>query len=272
MSKRILWESSVSHVEPANVYIRGYDLGEIVGKLSFASAAYLLIRGDLPTPGQSRMMEAVMCSILDYALGKPGTVAARINVSGNPSMTAGLATAVLGAGEYTLAPEAGGAFLLNSFRDYKDSGLPMAQAAQALVARLRERGERVPGFGHPVFRVTDPRAQKLKLIAQDTGVWGETCEWYEAIHASFTKAAGKPDLVINDVGMLSAILAQMGFSPAEMTGLAVTSTIPGVIAHVSEEIRGKVRIRGIPDEDVTYDRTTRDLGEGLARAGWGAAT
>jgi citryl-CoA lyase len=262
------WQTSISDVEESSVFIRGYDLGELIGKLSFSSATFLLIRGRLPTPGETTMMEAVLCSVLDYSLKKPGTVAARYCVSGNPSMTAGLATAVLSAGEYTLAPDTGGAFILSTYAAYKQSSEGIESAADMMVTELRARGERVPGFGHPNFRFTDPRAQKLKEIAQKNGVWGEMCDWYEAIHAAFIKQANKPALVINEVGMLAAILAQMEFTPAEMTGLALISTMPGVIAHISEELQSKVRIRTVADSDADYARDRKDLQADLHAAGW----
>lgn len=267
-STKPAWESSVSHVEESNVFIRGYDLGELIGQLSFASASYLLIRGRLPTPGESKMMDAVLCSVLDYSLKKPGTVAARYCVSGNPSMVAGLATAVLSAGEYTLAPDASGEFILNTFASYKEQGGAMAGAADAIVVALRAQGKRVPGFGHPNFRYTDPRAQKLKDIARENGVWGELCDWYEAVHVSFIKQANKPDLVINEVGMMAAILAQMQFTPAEMTGLALVSTMPGLIAHISEELRAKIRIRGVADSDASYLQERKNLKDDMRGAGW----
>ncbi|MBC8751683.1 MULTISPECIES: citryl-CoA lyase [Paraburkholderia] len=253
------WQSSVSVVSDANVLIRGYDLGEIIGKLSFSSASFLLIRGKLPTPGETAVMDAILCAVLDYALKKPGTVAARYCVSGNPSMVAGLATAVLSAGEYTLAPDQAGAFVANTYAEFKKGSETMDVAADNLVVSLRANGQRVPGFGHPNFKFQDPRAQKLKTIASENGVWGEMCDWYEAVHAAFIRRANKPDLAINDVGMMAAILAQMAFTPAEMTGLALISTMPGVVAHISEELSSKIRIRTVDDQDVAYTVEKRDL-------------
>ena len=258
------WSTSVSDVEESAVYIRGYDLGDLIGKLSFASATYLLIRGRLPNAGESKMIDGILCSVLDYALKKPGTAAARFCVSSNPSMVAGLATAVLSAGEYSLAPDQTGNFLNATFSaDTSD----FEASANALVEGMRARKERVPGLGHPVFRYTDPRAQQLKALAVDTGVWGDICEWYEAVHKAFTTQANKPEIVINEVGMMGAILAQMGFTPAEMTGLAVISTMPGVVAHISEELQSKVRIRAISDSEVDYARDRRNFAEDLAKSG-----
>jgi citryl-CoA lyase len=262
------WNTSVSDVEAADVHIRGYGLGELIGRLSFSAAAFLLIRGRLPAPGEARMMDAILCSVLDYGLKKPGTVAARYCVSANPSMVAGLATAVLSVGEYTLAPDDAGRFIAESFAEAGRKGAADDAAAAAEIDRLRAAGRRVPGFGHPNFRFTDPRAQKLKQIAQAEGVWGPLCDWYEALHRAFTAKAGKPEIVINEVGMMAAILAQMDFSPAEMIGIALLSSMPGVIAHISEEMQSKVRIRTVPDEAVDYERSRRDLGADLKAAGW----
>jgi citrate synthase len=264
------WTTAVSDVEDATLFVRGYDLGDLIGRLSFAAATFLLIRGKLPTPGESRMMEAVLCSVLDYSLKKPGTVAARYCVSGNPSMVAGMATAVLATGTYTLAPDGAGAFIALSLAEWRRGDQPMAAAAGALVARLRAEGQRIAGFGHPNFRFVDPRAQKLKSIAQAAGVWGPACDWYEAIHRAFTEQTGKPEIVINEVGMMAAILTEMGFKPAEMTGIALISSLPGVVAHIAEELDSGVRIRTVPDEIADYPRERRDLEADLAAAGWSA--
>lgn len=262
------WATSVTRTEPSEVFLRGYPLGKLIGKLPFSAATYLLIRGSIPTPGQARMMDAILCSVLDYGLKKPGTVAARYCVSANPSMTAGLATAVLSVGEYTLAPDDAGAFIMRTLAQAKASGDPLDTCAERLVARMAETKQRVPGFGHPAFRFVDPRAQTLKRIAQETGSWGEACDWYEAIHRAFIARANKPEMAINEVGIMAAILVQMGFAPHEMTGIAIMSSLPGVVAHISEELASGVRIRTLPDSLVETSVEEQDLDRALAEAGW----
>lgn len=92
------WRSSVSDIAPEDVHVRGYPLRSLIGTLPFPAITVLMIRGRMPTPGEARMMDVILSSILDYALHKSGTVAARCVVSVNPQMTAGLAAAVLAAG------------------------------------------------------------------------------------------------------------------------------------------------------------------------------
>ena len=264
------WATSVSDVTAEDVYIRGYALQSLIGKLPFSAVVALLIRGKMPTPAEARMMDVILCSILDYSLQKSGTVAARCVVSVNPQMSAGLAAAVLAAGEYAVSPEEAGKFILENSRRWQESKELLEPFASRLVDEIRKQKRRIPGFGHPVFRGVDPRAQRLREVAAEEGIWGPIGECYEAVHRAFRQAIGKPDLVINDVGMMAAILAEMGFTPQEMAGLAILSTLPGVIAHVSEELSSGARLRIVPDSIAHYPRERRNLDADMERAGWRA--
>lgn len=263
------WRTSVSRVESDAVLIRGYDLESLIGGQTFTASCFLLLRGRLPTPGETRTLDAVLNAVLDYALLKPGTVAARYAVSANPSMAAGLAAAVLSVGKLTLAPEDTGRFILDAHARLGPAGGDMAAVAADVVADMQARRARIPGLGHPRFRHVDPRAQRLKQVAVAEGLWGERADLYEAIHRAFVEEVGRPEIPINDVGMMAVVLVELGFTPDEMTGLAVLSTMPGVIAHVSEELQSGVAIRVVPDESVEYtDSSRRDFERDREEAGW----
>ncbi len=263
------WRTSVSRVESDAVLVRGYDLESLIGGQTFTASCFLLLRGRLPTPGETRTLDAVLNAVLDYALLKPGTVAARYAVSANPSMAAGLAAAVLSVGKLTLAPEDTGRFVLDAHARLKASGQDLATVAREVVADARARRQRIPGLGHPRFRHVDPRAQRLKQVAVAEGLWGERAQLYEEIHRAFVEEVGRPEIPINDVGMMALVLVELGFTPDEMTGLAVLSTMPGVIAHISEELQSGVSIRVVPDESVEYaDQPRRDFETDRQEAGW----
>ena len=265
------WQTSVSRVEDGKVLIRGYDLESLIGGQSFTSSCFLLVRGRLPSPSEQRVFDAVLNAVLDYALLKPGTVAARYAVSANPNMVAGLAAAVLSVGSYTLAPEDTARFASTAHERHVAAGSSLAESAAAIVVDVRARSARVPGIGHPLFKGVDPRAQRLKQIAVAEGLWSERAELFELIHRTFVDAIGKPDIPINDVGMMALVMLELGFTPDEMTGVAVMSTLPGVIAHIAEELASGKRIRTVADDDVDYSAVTaRDLAEDRAAAGWDA--
>jgi citryl-CoA lyase len=263
------WTSRVSAVTGEKVFIRGYDLEELIGDLPFTAATYLLIRGELPTPAQVRVLDGVLSAVLDYGLEKPGTVAARFAVSANPSMPAGLAAACLSVGQHTLATEDTSRFIIETFARFRDSSLSMDDFAEREVTRLRETGRRIPGLGHPVFKRVDPRAAALRQLAVKESCWPPAAQLYEAVHAAFTKLPGKEDIAINDVGVMAAALVGLEFTPEEGTGVAILSTMPGLIAHISEELQVGRRIRVVPRDDVRYDvEEGRDYRGDRHAAGW----
>lgn len=262
------WHTQVSAITPQTVYIRGYKLNDLIG-LPFSAAAFLMIKGRLPSPQQAKVLDAVLTAVLDYGLEKSGTAAARYVTSCNPSMQAGLAAAALSAGDYGLATENTARFIRDIYAEFTASGeTDMDAFAEKVVAKARAEKRRIPGFGHPVFRYTDPRAQILKQIAVEAGLWGEPVKLYEAVHRAFTKIPNREHFPINDVAVMAAITVAMDFTPEESTALAILGTLPGVVAHISEELAsGKVQ-RLIPPETVHYDVPQRDLNADLAEAGW----
>lgn len=263
------WQSGISLVTEEKVYVRGYDLEDLIGRLPFTAAAFMLIKGDLPTPQQVRVLDAVLTAVLDYSLNKPGTVAARYAVSANPSMAVGMAAAAMSVGRHTLATEDTGRFIVERFADFENSGLAMTDYAKKCVADMRASKQRIPGLGHPVFKKVDPRGALLREAAVREGLWPAAASLYEAIHAEFTTLPGKEDIPINDVGVMAAAMVGLGFTPEEGTGLAILSTMPGVIAHVSEELRTGRPIRVVPQSIVDYTvATNRNFDTDWKAAGW----
>jgi citrate synthase len=264
------WATGVSEITADAIFVRGYDLEDLIG-LSFTSATYLMVKGELPTPQEARVLDAILTGVLDYGLEKAGTVAARFAYSANPNVQAALATAILSAGDYALATENSAQFIAETHAAWVSVGKPaMDEFAAKVVTDARASKLRIPGFGHPVFKKVDPRSQVLRQIAVDEGLWREPAQLYESIHAEFVKLPGRGDFPINDVGMLAAIAVAMGFTPQESTALTVLGTLPGVIAHISEERESGRVGRIIPATDVFYDVPRRELKTDLEAAGWTA--
>ena len=261
------WRTEVSAITPETVFVRGYKLDELIG-MSFTATTFLMIKGRLPSPAEAKVLDAVLTGVLDYGMEKSGTAAARYVVSCNPHIQAGLAAAALSAGDYGLATENTARFIQDTYAEFQGSDQDMDSFAQQVVERARAAKSRIPGFGHQVFRFEDPRAQILKAIAVDAGLWGEQAVLYEAVHRAFVRHPGREHFPINDVAVLAAITVAMGFTPEESTALAIIGTLPGVVAHISEEFRsGRVQ-RLIPPEIVDYDVPQRDLQQDLKSAGW----
>jgi citrate synthase len=92
----------------------------------------------------------------------------------------------------------------------------------------------------------EPRAAALRAIARGLGVWGERARLFDAIAREATRRFGRP-LPANLVGVIAAVLLEIGFDPLEMVGLGVLSYLPALIAHTTEEIREGHPLRIIPE-------------------------
>jgi citryl-CoA lyase len=52
--------------------------------------------------------------------------------------------------------------------------------------------------------------------------------------------------------------------------MALVSTMPGLIAHISEELQSGIRNRLVPDSHVTSTHPLRDFDKDFVAAGWKA--
>ncbi len=71
------WRTAITRIEPNEILIRGYAVDELMGRLSFAEAVYLILRGELPTPTMGKLFGAVLVSSIDHGVTPPSTLAAR---------------------------------------------------------------------------------------------------------------------------------------------------------------------------------------------------
>lgn len=241
------WRTKISYVAPHKVLIRGYPIEEICENLTYAEMCWLTIRGELPTREQARVMDALLCCMPDHQFIASHTPAARFTASAFPeSPIPGIASAILTMGSNTVSPQESAEIILAAYDLMQEEGLTREEAARRVVQQYLAEGRRIPGLGHPTHKEYDMRSQALRKVAEDNGMWGEKCQLYEAIQQAFVKISGKK-LPINIDGMMACIMTEMGFDPLEMAGIGAMAVMPGIIAHVVEEIREGVPLRVIPE-------------------------
>src|ERR1700716_912914 len=119
------WQSSLTEISPNKILIRGYPLDEMMGRLGFAEAVYLLLMGELPTASIGRMLNAVLVSSLDHGVTPPSTLAARnVATSGAPLKDC------VAAGILAFGPHHGGD--IESCMRFLDSGLTLVRGGKTL--------------------------------------------------------------------------------------------------------------------------------------------
>src|SRR3989440_5768067 len=119
------WQSSLTEIAPNKILIRGYPVDEMMGRLGFAEAVYLLLMGELPTPAIGRMLNAVLVSSLDHGVMPPSTLAARnVATSGAPLKDC------VAAGILAFGPHHGGD--IESCMRFLDKGLSLVRGGKTL--------------------------------------------------------------------------------------------------------------------------------------------
>ncbi len=258
------WQTALTSIAPNKILVRGYPLDEMMGRLSFADAVYLLLMGELPTPAIGRMLNAVLVSSIDHGVTPPSTLAARnVATSGAPLKDC------VAAGILAFGPHHGGD--IESCMRFLDAGLTLVrsgrslqQAADTLVdGCLRDR-QVPPGFGHR-FHTRDPRAARLFQMALDLELDGEHVRLLRAVERAIDGRKDRFDrpLPVNVDGAIAAICADLGFAYELGNAVFLISRLPGLIAHAHEERSRQPAMRQIDPKDHDYDGSReRRLPEG----------
>src|SRR5438045_4947504 len=244
------WQSSLTEIAPNKILIRGYPVDEMMGRLGFAEAVYLLLMGELPTPAIGRMLNAVLVSSLDHGVMPPSTLAERnVATSGAPLKDC------VAAGILAFGPHHGGD--IESCMRFLDKGLSLVrggktlqEAAETIVQECVAQHEVPPGFGHR-FHTRDPRAARLFQMSLELELEGEHVRLIRACERALERDTQQLDrpLPVNVDGAIAAISADLGFAYELGNAIFLISRLPGLIAHAHDERSRQAPMRQIDPKD-----------------------
>jgi citrate synthase len=218
-----------------SITLAGRDLpSEIMGRLSLTDLTYLLLVGRDPSPGERRLLDAVLVSLADHGL-TPSALATRLTWTGAPEAIQGaVAAGLLGAGSVFLGPAGDTAvFLAEALAAHEGAELP--DVARMAVADRMAAGLRVPGLGHPVHRDGDPRTPRLYSLAEEEGLLGPHARLLLLVAEAHEDASGKR-LPVNGAGAAGAVLVDIGIRPDVVRGVVLIARTAGLVAHLAEEM------------------------------------
>jgi citrate synthase len=217
-------KTRVGKAYPDRVEVRGRDLaGELMGRLSFTEYFHLLLTGTRPTEEQRFFLDLVLVAIAEHGL-MPSSVAARMTLAADPDSVQGaVAAGILGAGPVVLGTSEECARLLES----DEEPLRLARA-------IHGAGGKVPGFGHPVHRPVDPRAERILELADEHGVSGRYVRRARALRDAVSEVWGKP-LTMNVAMPMAAVMLDLGFPFAAVKAVPILARTAGLLAHLAEE-------------------------------------
>jgi succinyl-CoA synthetase alpha subunit len=249
--KRAVWHSGITRIQPNKVAVRGYDIAELMGRVSFGAAVYLILTGDLPAPPIARLMDGILVSSIDHGATPPSALSARNVASTGATLSASVAAGIMSINRHHGGAIEDCARQLKTIADFAASeSISLEEAATRTLRTMSEAGERMSGFGHRVH-TKDPRTARLFELARQAGVDGVHMQAARAVEKAFADA--KKPLPINVDGAIGAILADMGLNPAAFNGVFMIARTPGLIAHVIEEKTREKPMRRIDPVNHGYD-------------------
>ena len=214
----------IAQAYPDRVEVRGKDLTrDLMGRLTFTEHFHLLATGREPTEDERFFLDLLLVSIAEHGL-MPTNVAARMTLAADPdSLHGAVAAGILGAGPVVLGTAEECARLLVSDEE------PLAAAR-----RLHDAGEKVPGFGHPVHRPVDPRAERILELADERGVAGAAVTRAQAFREAVGEVWERP-LPMNVSMPIAAVLLDLGYSVAFVKAIPILARTASLLAHLAEE-------------------------------------
>ena len=141
-----------------SITLMGRDLAsELMGQVTLTQLTFLMVQGRMPSSEETRLFDAVLVSLADHGL-TPTVLAARLTYTGAPeSIQGAVAAGLLGAGSVFLGVVEDTVRFLDEIGDDVEGGVAGALAD----------GRRIPGLGHPVHKVRDPRTPRIYAIAEE---------------------------------------------------------------------------------------------------------
>src|SRR5205823_360859 len=206
--------SQISQAYPDRVEVRGRDLcGELMGRMTFTEYFHLLLTGREPTEDQRFFLDLLLVAIAEHGM-MPTNVAARMTLAADPgSLHGAVAAGILGCGPVILGTSEACARLLEAAQQQVAAGAAPEAVAADIARDMRASGGRLPGFGHPVHRPLDPRAERILELSDQRGVSGPHVELARRFREAVAEAWGRP-LTMNVSMPIAAVLLDLGFGSA----------------------------------------------------------
>jgi citrate synthase len=227
--------SRIAHAYPDRVEVRGRDLtGDLMGRVGFTEYVHLLLTGREPTEDQRFFLDVLLVAIAEHGM-MPTNVAARMTLAADPgSLQGAVAAGILGCGPVILGTADECARLLVTAQERVAAGGTPRAVAEEVARSVHAAGGRLPGFGHPVHRPLDPRAERILELADERGAAGAHVLLARCLRDAAAKVRGRP-LTMNVSMPIAAVMLDLGFDAAAVKSVPILARTASLLAHLAEE-------------------------------------
>jgi citrate synthase len=247
-------ESSICQAFPDRVEVHGLDLcRSVMGRMSFTEYFHLLFTGREATSIQREFLDLLLISIAEHGM-MPTAVAARMTYAADPgSLQGALAAGLLGCGPVLLGTSELCAKLLQEAQNKVSAGDDPLVTVENMATEIRKSGGKLPGFGHPVHKPLDPRAERILELADAKGVSGPHVLLARQFRDAVTKVWGRP-LTMNVSMPIAAVMLDLGFPAAMVKSVPLLARTAGILGHLVEEQQNSIGffMANKAEEAITY--------------------
>jgi citrate synthase len=206
-------------------------------ELPYAANYLYMLTGEIPDTDHARAIEQYLISTTDHGFNS-STFTARVITSTG----ADLGSAVVGAIGALSGPLHGGA--PSRALDMLDAiGRP--DKAEAWIRASIERGERIMGFGHRIYKTDDPRSVMLRGVAERLG--GEMVDFAKKVEKTVVEVLAelKPgrNLYANVEFYAGVVMDKVGIPRTLFTPTFTSSRVIGWTSHILEQAADNRLIR-----------------------------
>jgi citrate synthase len=227
--------TAIAAASAERVSVRGRDLaGELMGRTTFTEFFFLAATGRMPTEEQRFFVDLSLVAIAEHGL-TPSVQAARMTYAADPAALQGaVAAGVLGCGTVILGAADLCRKLIDDVLARAEVIGSVEEAALTVAREHREARKSIPGFGHPLHKPVDPRAERMIALARERRVAGRAVEAAVALTKAVEEAWGKP-LPMNVSMAIAATLRDVDVPPGLIRAVPILARTAGLIAHLIEE-------------------------------------
>jgi citrate synthase len=196
-------------------------------KLPHAANFLYMLLGVEPAPEDAAALDTTFVLYADHTMNA-STFTARIIAS----TLADMFSAITGAIAALKGPLHGGANE-EAMKMLEEVGSP--EKAEAYVADRLQQHEKIMGFGHAVYRTTDPRATVLKGLSREIGERAGETHWFEISEAIEQTVFEQKGLYANVDFYAASVYHALRIPTDLMTPVFALARMAGWTAHVREQ-------------------------------------
>ena len=189
----------------------------------FSDMIFELLSDKKPTESQSKIFELILNLLIDHGSETPSAIKVIEAAKDRQTISESLAAGVL-----EINDTHGGAMepLMKELYRIQDGQVNISD----LVKNYLTEGKKLPGFGHRIYKETDPRADLILNKLQSVENGERFFEIIKELQLELANQSGK-QLVINIDGAIAASLCTFGWEPRLGKAVFLSARVPGLCAH-----------------------------------------